>query len=347
MGVMKQEDLTSQVDGVNTTFVLAEEYEANTPQLFLGGQCLRKDSDYVEQPTTHSFLFNFVPTAGDALVCYYLTKFSVLQGSSGFDVLTMRQAYLFGLNLKDRAGNPITDQVLQQKLSLAISYFQREFDIFITPTVIKSNAILGTTLELPEPLPYDIIEPPYDYDVHDYMNWGYMRLRKIPVISIERVRLIYPTGQTIITYPNEWLKLYPKFGQLQIVPMAGSFKQYPLIGQGAMYLPLLSGFLTKNIPSLIHIDYTCGFKQGEIPLDFADIIYKKASIEILRIAGQAQMPGVASVSTGADGLSESTTLTQSAQTTLFQSYINEYKKDIEDFVNDFRETQKGINFVVS
>jgi hypothetical protein len=341
----KQYDFTSIIDNTRILFTLPEPFETGTAIVTLNDAVMRLGVDYTELPNTNQIQMAVAPTVGNTLVVFYFQR-NAIRGVTSFTTAMLKTDYLFGLSLRDRAGNPITTLTMQNKIDISIAYFQRDFDIFMLPTVIKSNAILGTTGMPPENVYYDLIEPPYDYNLNDYLNWGYLRVRRRPIISVERIRLIYPTGQEIITYPMSWLKIYPKFGQIQIVPLAGSFRQYPLLGQGAMYLPLLSGFLTKSVPSLIHVDYSCGFPVGQIPPDFADIVYKKAAIEVLRISGMAQFPGVASLTTGADGLSETTQLTQTGQTQLFGSYIDAYQKDIDAFLNDFRETEKGITFEV-
>ena len=52
-----------------------------------------------------------------------------------------------------------------------------------------------------------------------------------------------------------------------------------------------TGFLTKNVPQLIHVDYTTGLT--EIPDDLKDCVYKLGAIESLKLAGGGKMPGVA------------------------------------------------------
>lgn len=343
MGVNKQINISSQCNSVNLTFVLPEAYEVGTLQVVLSGATLTKDVNYTEQPNANSVLFVLAPATGATLVIFYNARYTFMSGIAGFTTDIMRQSYLFGLPLTDRAGNPITNAMLQQKLDIAVAYFQRDLDIYVVPTVVKSTAVLGSSTVPPENVTYDVLEDPYDYDARDYFNWGYMRLRKTPVISVERMRLIYPTGQLIIQYPTDWIKIYHKVGQIHIVPSAMSYASYPIIG--GQYLPLMSGYLNRNIPALINVDYTVGFKQGQIPADFADVVYKKAAIDVLRIAGNAMAPGIASISTGADGLNESTSLAQGQGSTMFGGYIKEYKQDIDDFLTDFRETQQGVKWV--
>ncbi len=348
-------DLTPQITGANTVFTIAPAaYDAGSTILLFNSGALTRVVDYTEDVGRQLITLNFTPTLTDKLTVYYDDP-AISALPSGFQVSVLKSDYLFGLDLKDQFGNIMSDVTLGNKLSIGLARMERELrDFNLLPKVIKSSAVKGVLdsqgnyAVQPEPAleaAADIFEDPYDYDVKDYINWGYLALRRKPVVSIERIRLIYPTGQTIITYPNEWIKTYHKFGQVQIVPMAGSFNQYPLIGQGGMYLPLLSGFLTTNVPQLIHVDYTAGLTS--IPDDLKDAIYKLGSIEILKQAGHGKAPGVASISTGVDGLSESTTLTQSGQTQMFGALIKNYEDDVKTFIKDFYQHQKGIDFRVA
>jgi hypothetical protein len=334
-------DLTSQITGSNSAFTIApDKYEPGSSMLVLNGAVQRPEVDYNENSDQQTLTTTFTPLLTDKLSVYY-EEVVVVTLPSGFTTAMLQSDYLFGLDLKDQMGRTLPDQVLANKITIAIARMERELrDFAITPKVIKCTGWEGGDFGTA-----DIFEDPYDYDLNDYMNWGFLVLRRKPVISVQRIRLIYPTGQLIIQYPLEWIKIYHKFAQIQIVPMAGSFSQYPLIGQGAMYLPLMSGFLTKSVPQLIHVDYTAGLSV--VPADLTDAIYKMAAIDILRNAGQSKAPGVASLSTSGDGLSENTTLTQSANTTLYGAQIKEYQADVKQFIVDFLENQKGIDFRVA
>jgi hypothetical protein len=347
---LRKVDLTPLIDGVRTAFTIAPAFFDPTTTLVLrNGSSLA--GFYTEGVDRQTLALASAPITTDTLVCYYNDDlFAPLPGD--FDVAKLKSDYLFGLSLKDSNGNAMSDTTLGNKLSIGIARAQRELkDFSITPQVIKSTIVKGVQRAdgswavLPEQAAIDVadvFEDPYDYDLNDYLKWGFLLLRRKPVISIERIRLIYPTGQNIIQYPQEWIKLYAKFGQVQIVPSTGTF---PSIGLGGMYLPLMSGFLMNNIPQLIHVDYTAGI--AIIPDDMRDALYKYGAVEVLKTAGQAMAPGVASLSTGADGLSESTTLTQSANSQMFGPLIKQYEEDAKAFFKSYSETNRSIDFRVA
>lgn len=350
-------DLTPQI-GVGPTSVFTvspASYDVGSTILVKNGSVLENiPANYAENPDRQTITLVVPAISTDSLGVYYEDP-AISPLPASLQVSVLKSDYLFGLDLKDQFGNVMSDVTLGNKLSIGTARMERELkDFSLTPKVIKSTIVNGvqradgTYAVDPDPVAQaaaDVFEDPYDYDVNDYINWGFLVLRRKPVVSIERIRLIYPTGQTIITYPKEWIKLYSKFGQVHIVPMAGSFNQYPLIGQGAMYLPLLSGFLTKSIPQLIHVDYTAGL--ASIPDDLKDAIYKMGALEVLKTAGQGKAPGIATMATAADGLSESTTLTQSANSQMFGALIKQYEDDVKVFIKSYMATNRSIDMRVA
>jgi hypothetical protein len=99
-----------------------------------------------------------------------------------------------------------------------------------------------------------------------------------------------------------------------------------------------------------YIDYVAGYPIGRIPQDIRDAVAKIAAIDVLGIAGDAILAGVASLSTSVDGLSESTSTTVSTNSTLYQGHINQYQKEVDalfdERIGGARSSQRGITFTV-
>ena len=64
-------DLTSQIDGTNTTFSVGELYTSKSLRVFLNGQRLRINSEYVENSDRSTFSTTFTPTVGDVIFIDY------------------------------------------------------------------------------------------------------------------------------------------------------------------------------------------------------------------------------------------------------------------------------------
>lgn len=245
------------------------------------------------------------------------------------DPTEIRSTWCFGLPLTKDDGVPIPDTDIEIYLANAVAVVEKRMGTSLRPLKVLCNP----SSALVKGTDYDAAEPPYDYDFYGYtQNWGYLNLRKRPVVSVDNVVFKFPNGQQIFDFPLDWIKLYNRVGQMQIVPYSG-------FSTVLSTYPMFTGYLGKSIPQLIWIDYTAGF--AEIPDDIAEVIAKRASCDILGIAGDAMLAGVASLSTGVDGLSESYSTTASATNATYGAHILQYQKDIKEFFDQKDGDGKG------
>lgn len=68
------EDLTSQIDGIETTFTLANSYLADTTAVYLNGSRLRKGFDYTEDTDTTIVIASPLVTVGEKIIIDYYTS---------------------------------------------------------------------------------------------------------------------------------------------------------------------------------------------------------------------------------------------------------------------------------
>lgn len=191
----------------------------------------------------------------------------------------------------------------------------------------------------------DVIEPPYDYSAIDYIqNWAFLQLRERPIISVSKMAFIYPTGQKILDFPKEWIKIYHRAGQVHIVPTAGTIDQ-ALIGYGGQWLPLISGRFPVNVPQLIYVEYTAGMIT--VTPEYKDMVAKLTCIQLLTIAGDPIVRGITSGSVGIDGVSQSVSFANTPGTLLYAPRIEAYKKDWEEFLASKRTRDKGVIMTVA
>lgn len=245
----------------------------------------------------------------------------------------LKKNYLWNLDFVDNSGAPLPTSFYLNKLSLGAAILEREAKIRVIRRVITDER--------------------HDYRVDDYQLFAYLQLYEWPVLSVEKVAVIYPTGQTVFEFPLEWVKLNKEHGQIQLVPTQGTLSQV-ILGRGGSYLPLIYqgvGYL----PQLFHIDYTAGFANDKIPIDILDAICKLATIEILGIVGDTIFPpGLTSVSAGVDGLSQGVGILNNGQLpAVFAGRINMYRKDlygertsVEGVLYRLRDAYKGLSLTV-
>ncbi len=256
-----------------------------------------------------------------------------------YDWLTpsdIKSDYCFGLSLADQDGNVMPDSVVDRYIGATVMRFERDLHIDIGTKVIKCNAEKRGLDN------YDIDEDAYDFWADEYRQWGYIQLRRRPVVSVENVELYYPTGQRILKYDDSWIMLNRKAGHMRIVPSAGTTTTV-LLGTSS-YLPLMNGsMLQSNVPGLFRIDYTSGMTT--VPEDMADAIAKAASCSVLAIAGDAKVDGIASQSISQDGLSESRSTTASQSSTLYGARIKQYTEEVEAYIKSAKSYYRGIRFI--
>lgn len=237
---------------------------------------------------------------------------------------TIINDYLFGIPLVDEDGNKLGARIVENWIERSIAWLETELLICIKPTAISET---------------------HDYYLDEYQQFCYVQLYQYPVISVESFRASY-AGQDIMTFPNEWIRVYHSTGQLQLVPTTGSLSQV-LLGQGSgVLLPLLTARLS-SMPHLFNVDYTAGFAEGKVPADICDIIAMKTCIGVLNILGDILLgAGIASQSISIDGLSESITTTQSAENSAYSARIRQYERQIKVQIPNLRTKYKGIRLAV-
>lgn len=239
-------------------------------------------------------------------------------------VQELKDIYLFGLDLTDDAGNPYPDVMFEWSINFAIDWLEKELDIKLRPTVLTDQR--------------------YDYYRADYINWVTIRLRDAPVISVEAVKVIWPSNQEIITFNSEWIRLRADAGQINIIPAAGTLSQVVYTAGGA-FLPLLASG-RDWIPDLFSIDYTAGFPEGEVPMDLRELIGKKAAYGPLNVAGDLLGgAGIASASVSIDGLSTSYNTTSSSTSSGYGARLLQYRQEIQEQLKSLRTYYKGIRLL--
>jgi hypothetical protein len=282
----------------------------------------------------------FIPYEGASIVTVTEST-NIFAASSFIDNLPspsfIRNVWLKGISLNDGHGNGFADIEIQKLIDMAVTQIEQKLTIDIRPRKVVCNPQPGDI--------YDVAESPYDYDLDNWISWGYLKLFRRPVQTVDKMSLIYPTGQTIIEIPTtgktSWIKLYKQPGQIHLTPTAGSLTNI-LIGRGQPgVLPYFFMGGMTNIPQLIWMDYTTGFPNGRIPDDIAEAIGKTVAINILGIISDAITQGEANSSISADGLSLNISRTNSQNAVLYQGRIDMYNKWLTEWYKDARNYYFG------
>lgn len=264
----------------------------------------------------------------------------------------VRKRWCYGLPLSREDGEVIPDEDILQYLLGAIDTVERYLQVNLKPKVIIGGD--ADARGLVQGVDFDKEEPLYDYDARAYKNYGFLQLRERHVQEITAFKMMLPNGNTIIDFMRDantkkWIKLYKQAGQIHIVPYAGDPTIFALLGGSQAGFPFATGMINGSLPQMFQVDYVAGYDTHLIPEAIRNVVAKLASIDVLGIAGESLLAGIASQSTGIDGVSESFSTTASATNTTYGAHISQYQKEVDKFFDPkdgaARTTERGITMI--
>lgn len=219
-----------------------------------------------------------------------------------------RSLYLYGLpDINPTTGVPFPDENYQYHLDYGYRALETLLDMHIDPKAI--------------------VDERHDYYLEEYQAWGYLRAFKRPVLSVESLLGKFPSSQTALTIPPEWIAIDPTTGIINLMPVTGTLSQF-IMTSGGQLLPHIFRF-QSHVPRFWSLSYTAGFEEGEYPEDLNDAAAKLASMSVLNILGDiVGGVGVLGSSIGMDGLSQFISLTKTATTSGFYGRILQYRTEL-------------------
>lgn len=255
------------------------------------------------KPPPTSQLASGAPATATADVRQAPSRFSSLVSLDDLTADYLLTNYLTGFTFVGADKQPLPPSWFEEKLADAITQFEDITHIDVLQRSIKSER--------------------HDYITTDYLNYAFMQLHRVPAVKVSEVRAVYPTGQTIQAFPEEWVRLNTEHSQFHLVPTSGSLAQV-MLGGGNGYLPFIFAGL-DYLPHLWEVDYVSGFAVDAIPRGIVSCICKLAAIKVLTIMSDLIGPlGIASSSLSVDGLAQSI----SRQLPAFKARIDRYNVEL-------------------
>lgn len=240
-------------------------------------------------------------------------------------VAELKARYLFGVDITDDAGNAFTDAAFTHYILAAIRHVEHELDISLLPTAFTEK---------------------HDYHREEYQAFAFLQLDNSPVISVDEFRVQYPSGQNVIIFPTEWVRLNKERGQVQIVPTAGTLSTMAIGANGSFLPAIYSGM--PYLPQLFEISYTAGFESGRVPRNIVDVVGMLASMGPFNVFGDLIAgAGIATLSLGMDGLSQSIGTTSSATNAGYGARIIQYTKQAKAQLTMLKQYYRGIRMAVA
>lgn len=228
----------------------------------------------------------------------------------------MIKKYMFGLKIVDPdTKQELDDSVYEHLIDTKIPYAEQQLGIAILPRIIANER--------------------HDYYANDFMHYNYIQTYERPILQVNSVEMMY-NNQRLEKFPTSWLKVYTRTGEIEINP-AVIVGDSSVLNGGEAYMngtqaissaPLwgLPGIASTDVvPQALQYTYVAGMlpptrrgitRDWEVPLDLVQLIAKYVLRELLEIWGDLIIgAGIAGESLSIDGISESTTTTQSAMYT--------------------------------
>lgn len=207
----------------------------------------------------------------------------------------LKLLHLKGLNLSSAVKNRLTgkydfwtDDDLKEYIINAVALAEAESNLEIFPVQHR------------EKLPFDRCE---------YKSFGYIPLRHRPVASLQSLRVVTSSEQSVYQIPLEWIDVgYLQQGYVYILPLTIAIKEgaiQPLLAGpgGSAFLALFGS--SPYVPAFWEAEYCTGFTNGLVPKIVNQYIGVIAAMEVLS-AIAATYARTTGSSLSIDGLGSST-----------------------------------------
>lgn len=247
-------------------------------------------------------------------------------------VAEMWMNYLYGITIQGGDGTSFSDENMRFYILSA----QKEIEDFFNLKFVKQLVDIETA----------------SYYKDDYWQQFPIVQTHYPVRTpLSLIGMLNKAEQII--FPQNWLTCerdYDGVGKrrMSVVPTGASSAR-------ANSDVVLTGLTTQlgfqrfdNIPDYWSVQYITGFDLDKIPFDLINLVGKVASFGPLGIAGDLILgsAGIASMSLGIDGLSQSISTTSSATNAGYGARILQYQKEIEESVKRLKLVYDQIKFMV-
>lgn len=251
---------------------------------------------------------------------------SVTLDSLGFTVDAVKNQ-LTGMeeDLTDPVTNePYQDSYYQAFMEQAVAMAEKEFDIVIRPRRNTDRL---------------------DFYREDFNSFVYVRTYERPILHVNQVKM-YLNDQTILNYPDKWLKVTNRLGQIELQPslLAGGYNasvQVPYLSTSGYPFGTPPVPQDQFSPQMLGVDYIAGMipqPSDEIGInreyyphpDLIAYCAKYAAIEVLERWGRTVIgAGIAGFDVSIDGISTQVNSTQSAEYTASTADINLMQDDMK------------------
>lgn len=202
---------------------------------------------------------------------------------------TLKDTSLFGIPLKSAlTGQTISDAVLNDYITKAVSRLEHELNIFITPVAFEER---------------------HDYDREIWtQQYAWIKLNNSPILNVQAIQLSFGNGTPLpplVEFPLEFVYVNGQEGAVRLVPVLGTATSGFVLSSfaGAQWMALVA-MGVFNFPGAVLVKYRAGFEPDKVPAMIAGLVEKMAALMALSALGHLIFP-YSSIGIGLDGASQS------------------------------------------
>lgn len=243
-------------------------------------------------------------------------------------------------------GKPYTDQLYDDLIAQAVANTEKEFDIVIRPRINQEKQ---------------------DFNRADFTSYMKLQTQERPIIQVDELVMQF-NNQPLMKFQDSWLKVYHRYGQIEVNPdmllnMTGGLSNLgmmttvastgiPLLGSQA---GVMGNYGSQEFaPQMLGITYVAGMlppspadrginREWYVHPDLIAYVAKKATIEVLERWGRLILgAGIAGYNIAVDGISTGVQSTQSAENTGSTADIKLLQADMKD-IHDNLAAYYGYN----
>lgn len=217
----------------------------------------------------------------------------------------------------------VSDEYIWKKVRAAESELAHTLRVPLVPTRFFPHQPSEEELAALDGIAWEV-ESAQDYlkDMFSGDKWGYVVTRQRPIISVERLRLVYPTeANGYYDIPLSWMNVDAKYGHLRLVPTSNA------ILTGLMGVTIMGMAVGRTIPSMVRLTYTAGLQDVE--RTYPELLDAIKKLAVVKIVADAFLPQSGSIS--ADGLTESMSVDMA-----------KYHDDVDHIINGPKGSNGGL-----
>jgi len=199
----------------------------------------------------------------------------------------LKNRFLLGIPLKFANDDVLTDEILKDRIHLAMNEVELLLNITITREAFQDKL-------------------PFDYQLYKaYIN---LVSEKGPIISIESLAITSADFNNIFTIPPDWIETSNFSKRLvNVIPLLAAYGVNTVQGAvgnaGIAFLAVMGGL--SWVPAYWQINYTAGLsnKEGQVPVPVNELIGVVAALNTLSLIAPSNIYNSQSLSQ--DGISQS------------------------------------------